>query len=197
MQLLLDYNLFSWFLYIIPCLGLPYLLLKILWYNTGKTPAKIPAGNRGIPVIGETIQFMAAINSNKGFYDFIKIRRLKYGNCFKTNIFGQTHVFISSTEATKKILNNEGGNFTKRYIKSIANLVGEQSLLCASHHQHKLIRSHLSSLFSTTSLSTMVRQFDELTVNNLSTWHKKSNIIILHEALKVENVVQRMRLLLP
>ncbi|WMV27652.1 hypothetical protein MTR67_021037, partial [Solanum verrucosum] len=108
-----------------------------------------------------------------------------YGNCFKTNIFGQTHVFISSTEAAKKILSNEGGNFTKRYIKSIAKLVGDQSLLCASHQQHKIIRSHLSSLFSTTSLSTMVRQFDELTVNNLSNWHKKSSIIILHEALKI------------
>ncbi|KAK4722975.1 hypothetical protein R3W88_013208 [Solanum pinnatisectum] len=166
--------MFSWFWYIFPCLGI--LLLQILWHNnTGKTPAKkIPAGNRGIPVIGETIQFMAAINSNKGFYDFIKIRRLKYGNCFKTNIFGKTHVFISSTEATKKILSNEEGNFTKRYIKSIAKLVGDQSLLCASHH----------TLFSTTSLSTMVRQFDELTINNLSTWHKKSSIIILHEALK-------------
>ncbi|XP_055835713.1 abscisic acid 8'-hydroxylase 4 [Solanum dulcamara] len=177
--------MFSWFWYIIPCLGLQYLLLQILWHNTGKTPAKIPAGNRGIPIIGETIQFMAAINSNKGFYDFIKIRRLKYGNCFKTNIFGQTHVFISSREAAKNILNNEGGNFTKRYIKSIAKLVGDQSLLCASHQQHKLIRCHLSSLFSTTSLSTMVRQFDELTVNNLSTWHQKSSIIILHEALKI------------
>ncbi|XP_027772117.1 abscisic acid 8'-hydroxylase 2 isoform X2 [Solanum pennellii] len=177
--------MFSWFWYVFPCLGL--LLLQILWYNnTGKTPAKkIPAGNRGIPVIGETIQFMAAINSNKGFYEFIKIRRLKYGNCFKTNIFGQTHVFISSTEATKKILSNEGGNFTKRYIKSIAKLVGDQSLLCASHQQHKIIRSHLSNLFSTTSLSTMVRKFDELTINNLSTWHKNSSIIILHEALKI------------
>nr|XP_004238286.1 abscisic acid 8'-hydroxylase 2 [Solanum lycopersicum] len=177
--------MFSWFWYIFPCLGL--LLLQIIWYNnTGKTPAKkIPAGNRGIPVIGETIQFMATINSNKGFYDFIKIRRLKYGNCFKTNIFGQTHVFISSTEATKKILSNEKGNFTKRYIKSIAKLVGDQSLLCASHQYHKSIRSQLSNLFSTTSLSTMVRQFDELTINNLSTWHKKSSIIILHEALKI------------
>ncbi|KAJ8555563.1 hypothetical protein K7X08_013059 [Anisodus acutangulus] len=128
---------------------------------------------------------MAAINSNKGFYDFIKIRRLKYGNCFKTNIFGQTHVFISSTEAAKKILRNETGNFTKRYIKSIAELVGDQSLLCASHHQHKLIRSHLSALFSTASLSSMVKQFDELTVNNLSTWHNKSSISILHEALQI------------
>ncbi|CAN4093890.1 unnamed protein product [Withania somnifera] len=159
----------------------------MLWYIIiiAKSAAKVPPGNWGLPIIGETIKFMAAINSNKGFYDFVQVRRLKYGNCFKTNIFGQTHVFMSSTEATKKILNNEAGNLTKRYIKSIAKLVGDQSLLCASHDQHKLIRTHLTTLFSTTSLSIMVRQFDELTINNLSTWHHKSRISILHQALKI------------
>nr|XP_016499412.1 PREDICTED: abscisic acid 8'-hydroxylase 2-like [Nicotiana tabacum] len=191
MQLLLNHTsrLLYWFWYIVLYLGLLYLFvrsLKMLRHNTtAKTPAKVPQGNRGLPFIGETIHFMAAINSNKGFYDFVKVRRLKYGNCFKTNIFGQTHVFISSTKAAKKILSNETENFTKRYIKSIAKLVGDQSLLCASHEQHKLIRSHLTTLFTTASLSSMVKQFDELTVNNLSTWHQRSNVTILHEVLKI------------
>ncbi|XP_075082232.1 abscisic acid 8'-hydroxylase 2 [Nicotiana tabacum] len=191
MELLLHHTsrLLCWFCYIVLYLGLLYLLvqtLKMLCHNTtAKTPAKVPPGNRGLPFIGETINFMAAIKSNKGFYDFVKVRRLNYGNCFKTNIFGQTHVFISSTKAAKKILSKETANFTKRYIKSIAKLVGDQSLLCASHEQHKLIRSHLSTLFTTASLSSMVRQFDELTVNNLSTWQHRSDVIILHEALKI------------
>ncbi|OIT34445.1 PREDICTED: abscisic acid 8'-hydroxylase 2 [Nicotiana attenuata] len=191
MQLLLNHTsrLLYWFWYIVLFLGLLYLFvqtLKMLWHNTtATTPARVPPGNWGLPFIGETIHFMAAINSNKGFYDFVKVRRLKYGNWFKTNIFGQTHVFISSTKAAKKILSNEGENFTKRYIKSIAKLVGDQSLLCASHEEHKLIRSHLNTLFTTASLSSMVRQFDELSVNNLSTWHQRSNVTILHEALKI------------
>lgn len=158
----------------------------MLWNNTtAKTPAKVPPGNRGLPFIGETIHFMAAINSNKGFYDFVEVRRLKYGNCFKTNIFGQTHVFISSTEAAKKIQSKEGENFTKRYIKSIAMLVGDQSLLCACHQQHKLIRTHLTTFFTTASLSSMVTLFDEFTVNNLTTWQHRSKVTILHEALKI------------
>uniref|UniRef100_A0A6N2KMN9 Uncharacterized protein n=1 Tax=Salix viminalis TaxID=40686 RepID=A0A6N2KMN9_SALVM len=50
--------------------------------------ADIPPGSCGLPLIGETIQFMAAMNNGGGFYDFVRARRLRYGNCFKTNILG-------------------------------------------------------------------------------------------------------------
>ncbi|KAE8729030.1 Jasmonic acid carboxyl methyltransferase [Hibiscus syriacus] len=130
----------------------------------------IPPGSLGLPFIGETIQFMAAINSDKGFYDFVRERSLRYGNCFKTNIFGQTHVFVRSTGSAKTILSNELGRFTKRYIKSIAELVGNRSLLCASPHHHKLLRASLVTLFSSNSISLLVKQFDRLIVDALSGW---------------------------
>ncbi|GMN35578.1 hypothetical protein TIFTF001_005387 [Ficus carica] len=145
----------------------------------------IPPGSRGLPFVGETLQFMAAINSGKGFYDFVLIRRLRYGNCFRTNIFGETHVFVSSTESAKAILNNESGKFTKRYIKSIAELVGHQSLLCASHQHHKLLRGRLSNLFSMPSLSLFIKQFDQLVVDNLSSWEHKTTVLVLDEALEI------------
>ena len=109
----------------------------------------------------------------------------RYGNCFKTNIFGETHVFVSSTESAKAILNNDMGKFTKRYIKSIAELVGNQSLLCASHNHHKLLRGRLVNLFSTNSISLLVKQFDELIISNLSSWDDRGTVIVLDEALKV------------
>lgn len=161
---------------------------KILrWPNNSdhESTAGIPLGNRGLPLIGETFQFMAAVNSSNGFYDFVKVRRLRYGNCFKTNIFGETHVFASSTESAKIVLNNDLGRFTKRYIKSIAKVLGDQSLLCASPQQHKLIRNRLTNLFSTTSIAVFVKQFDELVVSALSRWEHKATVIILDEALKI------------
>ena len=92
---------------------------------------------------------------------------------------------MSSTESAKAILNNEMGRFTKRYIKSIAELVGNQSLLCASPHHHKLLRGRLINLFSTNSISLLVKQFDELIVNALGTWEDGGTVIVLNEALKV------------
>ncbi|KAK8596720.1 hypothetical protein V6N12_065200 [Hibiscus sabdariffa] len=145
----------------------------------------IPPGSLGFPFIGETIHFMAAINSKKGFYDFVRVRSLRYGNCFKTNIFGETHVFMRSTASAKTILNNELGRFTKRYIKSIAELVGNRSLLCASPHHHKMLRARLVNLFSSNSVSLLVKHFDPLIVDALNAWEDGGTVIVLDESLKI------------
>lgn len=145
----------------------------------------VPPGSLGLPVIGETLQFMAAINSGRGFYDFVESRRLRCGSCFKTNIFGETHVFVSTATSAKMILNNDSGKFTKRYIRSIAQLVGNQSLLCASHQQHRHVRGHLNNFFSTCSLSAFIQQFDVLIVKSLDDWEHRGTVVVLNEALKI------------
>ncbi|XVE94666.1 hypothetical protein REPUB_Repub02eG0028400 [Reevesia pubescens] len=189
LKFLLDVGPYCLCFYAVLGLGALIFLVSQLWKMVQQLNqdfrADFPPGSLGFPFIGETIQFMAAINSDKGFYDFVRVRSLRYGNCFKTNIFGETHVFVSSTESAKAILNNDLGRFTKRYIKSIAELVGNQSLLCASPNHHKLLRGRLLNLFSTNSISFLVKQFDELIVNNLSGWEDGGTVIVLNEALKI------------
>jgi len=108
----------------------------------------------------------------------------RYGKCFKTKLFRETHVFISGTESAKVILNNEE-KFSKKYMKSIAELVGRDSLLCAAHQHHKLIRGSLFSLFSTQSLSSFVELFDSLLLEATSSWKCGSVIVIQDETIKV------------
>ncbi|XP_004501123.1 abscisic acid 8'-hydroxylase 4 [Cicer arietinum] len=169
------------FLVVLSCLK-----FQTFWRKNNKSSSVgIPPGNRGLPFIGETLHFMAAINSSKGVYEFVRIRRLRYGNCFKTKLFGETHVFISSKESAKLILRNEGGKFSKKYIKSISELVGPDSLLCAAQQHHKLIRARLFSLFSTHSLSSFVILFDQLVIEATTSWKCGSLLIIQDEALKL------------
>lgn len=83
------------------------------------------------------------------------------------------------------ILNNESGKFTKRYIKSIARLLGDHSILCAPQQHHKLLRTHLGGLFSRTSLSEFTQKFDQLVVQSLKGWEHRETVVILNKALQV------------
>nr|UXF47985.1 cytochrome P450 CYP707-1a [Daphne genkwa] len=160
------------------------LLLPRLLHNRRHPTAGAPPGSCGPPLIGETIQFLAAANSTSGFYDFVRIRRLRHGKWFKTSVFGETHVFLSSTESARAILTNGSGKFTKKYIKSIAALVGDRSLLCASPQHHRLLRARLLSFFSSNSLASFIKHFDHLIITTLNSW-QDGTVVLLDEALKI------------
>lgn len=94
-------------------------------------------------------------------------------------------MFLSTTESARLVLNNDSGMFTKRYIKSIGELVGDRSLLCAPQHHHKILRSRLINLFSKRSTALMVRHFDELVVDALGGWEHRGTVVLLTDLLQV------------
>lgn len=111
----------------------------------------------------------------------------RYGNCFKTNIFRKTHVFVSSFETSKLILGDELA-FTNTHIRSIMELLGENSVLCASRDQHRIIRHHIRNLLNKDMLMTFTKLFDELTVETQNKWTQKESITVLEEAFKVYRI---------
>lgn len=112
----------------------------------------------------------------------------RHGDCFRTNIFGQTHVFISRTNVAKSLLGSESIDFSKRYIKSIGELLGKQSMLCSSHKHHAFLRRHISNLFTFDSLASFIEHFDELTVQILKQWERKKHVVVFDDVMKV-NVI--------
>lgn len=71
-------------------------------------------------------------------------------------------MFVPSTEGARTIFANDFVNFNKGYVKSMADAVGEKSLLCVPHESHRRIRRLLSDPFSMSSLSKFVTSFDKL-----------------------------------
>ncbi|KAD7117672.1 hypothetical protein E3N88_04940 [Mikania micrantha] len=86
----------------------------------------------------------------------------RYGKWFKTRLFGKVHVFIPSVTGAKTVLTNEFQLFNKGYVKSMADAVGKNSLLCVPVESHKRIRRLLSGPFSMDSLSEFVQKFDKM-----------------------------------
>ncbi|KAF5765121.1 putative cytochrome P450 [Helianthus annuus] len=137
------------------------LVTSFLTKKLRKSSDAIP-GRLGLPLVGETLSFLSATNSAKGCYDFVRFRRQKYGKWFKTRLFGKVHVFVPSVAGAKAIFANDFQLFNKGYIKSMADAVGKNSLLCVPVKSHKRIRRLLSGPFSMDSLSKFVQKFDNM-----------------------------------
>ncbi|XP_062143536.1 abscisic acid 8'-hydroxylase 1-like [Alnus glutinosa] len=153
--------------------------------STEKKGHEIPAGRLGLPFLGETFSFLSATNSTRGCYDFVRLRRLWHGKCFKTRIFGKIHVFVPSTEGARRVFANDFVDFNKGYVKSMADAVGEKSLLCVPHESHRRIRRLLSDPFSMKSLSKFVKEFDKMLLERLKNFEAGKSLVVLDFSMKL------------
>ncbi|GJN36424.1 hypothetical protein PR202_gb25283 [Eleusine coracana subsp. coracana] len=191
------------------CLCCWFVLINIINNKKKKKKKKkhpVPPG-RGSSLwwsLLETMAFVLDNSSGRGFYHFVEARHRRYDGspCFRTSLFGRTHVFVSSSDAATSILAADDSSsssssssaaavFSKRYVRTVAELLGEHSLLCASHHRHRSLRRAIAPLFFkhhqfTTSLAST---FDELTIQEISNnWSStstssSSSLVVLDAAL--------------
>ena len=86
----------------------------------------------------------------------------------------------------KMIFTNDFVHFNKGYVRSMADAVGEKSLLCVSHENHKRIRRLLSDPFSTNSLAEFVQKFDKMLCQRLKKLEKeRKSFVVLDFSMKV------------
>ncbi|KAG2696200.1 hypothetical protein I3760_07G047600 [Carya illinoinensis] len=142
-------------------------------------------GRLGLPFLGETFSFLSATNSTRGCYDFVRLRRQWYGKWFKTRLFGKIHVFVPTTVGAKAIFANDFVQFNKGYVKSMADAVGEKSLLCVPHDSHKRIRRLLADPFSMNSLSMFVKKFDKMLCERLDNLAARKGFVVLDFSMKL------------
>ncbi|CAN6327070.1 unnamed protein product, partial [Urochloa humidicola] len=141
----------------------------------------------------ETLSFVAANGSGRGFYSFVAARHRRHfpDACFRAPLFGSTHVFVSSPSAARSLLAAEPAGFSKRYVRTVAELLGEHSLLCAaSHAAHRSLRRAVAPLFAAPSASTFAAAFDGLTRRIMRDWSAGAGdggavVVVLDAALGV------------
>ncbi|RVW30684.1 Cytochrome P450 90A1 [Vitis vinifera] len=68
---------------------------------------RLPPGNLGLPLVGETLQLISAYKSANP-EPFIDERVTRYGPLFTTHVFGEPTVFSADPETNRYILQNEG-----------------------------------------------------------------------------------------
>nr|UYU26130.1 cytochrome P450 720B [Pinus elliottii] len=119
---------YSWLVGFV-CFVLAMILLQ-LYRIVDSRGYNLPPGSRGWPLIGESLGFMRAINSGSQPRRFIQDRELRYGEIFRSNLFGRSRMIVSvDPEFNKHILQNEGRLFQSNYPRPFRNLIGKFALL--------------------------------------------------------------------
>ncbi|KAL2662562.1 hypothetical protein AAZV13_02G047300 [Glycine max] len=148
-----------------------------------KKKGKVPKGNTGWPLLGETLEFIACgYTSNP--VSFMEKRKSLYGSVFKTSILGTGVIVSTDPEVNKVILQNQGNIFVPAYPKSVRELMGEHSILQMNGNMHRKIHSLLGGFLRSPQFKARITRDIEHSVKQcFATWTHQP-IIYLQDQVK-------------
>jgi len=128
----------------------------------------LPPGDLGLPLIGETIQFL---NDS----DFTEKRYQKYGPLFKTHIFGSPTLVVIGAEANRFLLTNENKYFSNNWPKSTRVLLGSASISVQKDKIHQKRRKLLSQAFQPRALAGYATTMEDIIHQYFKRWEELGN----------------------
>ncbi|GFZ14996.1 Cytochrome P450 superfamily protein [Actinidia rufa] len=145
-----------------------------------RRPLRLPPGNLGLPLIGETLQLISAYKTENP-EPFIDDRVAWFGPLFTTHIFGEPTVFSADPDTNRFVIQNEGRLFESSYPGSISNLLGRHSLLLMRGSLHKKMHS-LTMSFANSAIirDHLMGDIDRLVRLNLEKWADR--VLLMEEA---------------
>ncbi|MFM6899201.1 MAG: cytochrome P450, partial [Microcystis panniformis] len=116
-----------------------------------------------LPLLGETIAFLTD-------RDFASKRHNKYGQLFRTHIFGSPTIILSGAEANRFLLSNENKYFAATWPKSTKTLLGSASLAVHTGDVHASRRRLIYQAFQPRSLASYIPTVETITAHYLERW---------------------------
>ncbi|KAI0488355.1 hypothetical protein KFK09_028184 [Dendrobium nobile] len=137
----------------------------------------------GLPLIGETIEFMAPISSID-MHPFIKIRMQRYGLVFKTSLFGMQVVVSTDPELNYFVLQQEGKIFKSFYPKTFIELFGLEDINDQKDAKSRYLKSIIVKVLGPENLKEkLLCNMDEEIRKRLCLWSAKESIIDLKDSI--------------
>ena len=125
----------------------------------------LPPGDRGLPFIGETLDFF-------NDPEFNSKRLAKYGNIYQTNIFGNPTVMMVGAEANTFLFRNENQYVVSTWPKSTRILLGDLSLAVKNGDFHTSRRKLLYQAFQPRALESYIPTMTKITEGYLHKWEQ-------------------------
>eukprot|EP00249_Psilotum_nudum_P004997 c18488_g1_i3 orf=215-1540(+) len=157
-------------------------VLLYLWKNQGTGPnRKLPPGSMGLPVLGETLAYYLHF-TRLSPDNILSEYRARYGNIFKTHLFGSPAIVSMDPEVNRFILNNEGKLFQCHWVKTSTHMLGKWSLHNIHGEMHKNVYGMLVNFTKSDRLKEhFLGDMDEYARFILSEW-KNHEVLVNLEA---------------
>lgn len=156
-----------------------YLLLALLGYGAlkfflgGQNSLEVPPGRRGWPLLGETLEFLHPVSLNS-IGKFLQERRSRYGEVFKSHVFGCPTIFSCDSEFNSFILQNEGKLFCSSYPRQMRKILGESSIIYLRGEHHKRIRSPMVRFINSSRVSPdFLLYLEKLSIRTMESWNEE------------------------
>ncbi|OWM68303.1 hypothetical protein CDL15_Pgr004785 [Punica granatum] len=171
-------------MYVMALLVMGLIHYRVNRWRNPKCNGRLPPGSMGLPLIGETIQFLIPSKSID-IPPFIKTRTMKYGPIFKTSLAGLPVVVSSDPEFNYYILQQEGKLVEFWYLDSFAKLIdvrglgrdGESTPLTSIGHIHKYMRNMVLSQIGAEALrERILPDMEETCQKALVDWSTKESL---------------------
>ncbi|KAK8270576.1 hypothetical protein V6Z12_D11G206800 [Gossypium hirsutum] len=166
---------------------LPSILSLILFFILIKRKQRrynLPPGNMGWPFLGESIGYLRPYSATS-VGEFMHQHISRYGNIYKSNLFGEKTIVSADAGLNKFILQNEGRLFECSYPRSIGGILGKWSMLVLVGDMHRDMRIISLNFLSNARLRThLLREVEKHTLLVLNTWKEKCIFSAQDEAKK-------------
>ncbi|XP_071702082.1 taxadiene 5-alpha hydroxylase-like isoform X2 [Rutidosis leptorrhynchoides] len=164
---------------------LSFLISVLIVYRATKKSRKLPPGSLGLPLIGQSLDFVKALKAGR-VEDWFDERKAKHGPVWKARLLGYPTVVLYGTTANKLIYTDESNAFSTKLPPSIRKIVGPKNIKELSSEDHKRVRAAMVSFLKLDVLKQYVVKVDEEIQDHLqSHWHGKNEIQVRALAKKL------------
>ncbi|XP_037438199.1 cytochrome P450 87A3-like [Triticum dicoccoides] len=135
------------------------ILLLFRWYCGSSITAKgrLPPGSRGLPVLGETLQFFAGSPSLE-LHPFFKRRLERYGPIFRTNLIGVDLIVSLDAELNNLVFQQDERLFENWWPESVMRIFGAESIIPSMGSFHKHAKNLILRIFGPENLRLVLLQ---------------------------------------
>lgn len=126
-------------------------------------------GSFGLPLLGESIQFLRDS-------EFSAKRQQKYGQVFKTHIFGRPTLVVAGGEVNRFIFTQENKYFSNSWPYSTKVLLGPASVSVQQGGIHQKRRKILSQAFQPRALASYITVIENITGKYIDRWEKLNTL---------------------